>query len=557
MFDGRLSFGTAGLRAAMAPGFNRMNELVVIQSAQGLLYYMLSVFGEQLKTSGIIFGFDGRYNSKRFAELSAYVFIKHSVKVYLLSEVCPTPFVAFGIKYYKCCGGVMVTASHNPKEDNGYKVYWDNGVQVISPHDINIQTYILEHLEPEENVWNIECLYDSNLLSDPIMELQEHYYKRVNELLFPDLNKEISNIIFTYTPMHGVGYPYIEKAFKNSKFNPVVPVEQQKDPNPDFPTVRFPNPEEGKSALKLAFETAEQNNSTVILANDPDADRLAIAERSIGCKKWKIFTGNELGALLGWWMIQSYKLINGHVHPKIAVLSSTVSSAILKSIAKKENIYFEETLTGFKWMGNRANKLISEGFEVLFAFEESIGYMCGTSVLDKDGISAAIKVAELAIYLEKENSSLSSALETIYNVYGWHVSVNSYFICNDSLIIKRVFDSLRQQRNYPNSILNGRYLVKSIRDLTIGYDSSTSDHKPILPVSKSSQMITFNFENGLIATLRTSGTEPKIKYYAEICGDPQKSNDANKLKCLLNKMVEGIIAEFLKPEENSLICRSE
>ncbi|KAF0769292.1 phosphoglucomutase-2 [Aphis craccivora] len=559
MFDGRLSFGTAGLRGAMSPGFKRMNDLVVVQSAQGLLYYMLSVFGDSLKTSGIIIGYDGRYNSRRFAELTSQVFLKHSVKVYLMNEVCPTPFVAFGIKLYKCCGGVMVTASHNPKEDNGYKVFWENGAQIISPIDKNIEESITEHLEPED-VWNTEDIYSNNLLVNPLIDLQKHYNCYVEKMLFPNLDKKNTNTVFTYTPMHGVGYNYIKNVFENAKFNPVVVVEQQKDPNPEFPTVPFPNPEEGKSALKLAIETAENNCSRIILANDPDADRLAVAEHPIGSNDWKIFTGNELGALLGWWVIHTYKKIYGKTNPKLVVLSSTVSSAILKSMAKIEGIKFEETLTGFKWMGNRADQLSAEGYNVIYAFEESIGYMCSSEVLDKDGISAAVKISELAIYLEKENRTLSSALELIYKQYGWHLSVNSYFICNDSLMIKKIFESIRQNdnqpNNYPKSILGGRYSIKSVRDMTTGYDSSTIDHKPVLSVSKSSQMITFHFDNGLIATLRTSGTEPKIKYYAELCSEPENSSDVNKLKSVLNEMVEGIIEEFLKPQENSLIFRN-
>ncbi|XP_025205584.1 phosphoglucomutase-2 isoform X2 [Melanaphis sacchari] len=555
MFDGRLSFGTAGLRAEMSPGFKRMNDLVVVQSAQGLLYYMFSVFGDSLKTSGIIIGYDGRYNSRRFAELTSKVFLKHSVKVYLMNEVCPTPFVAFGIKLYKCCGGVMVTASHNPKNDNGYKVFWKNGAQIISPIDKNIEKSITEHLEPED-IWNTEDIYNNKLLINPLIDLLKHYNNYIDKMLFPNLDKKKTDIIFTYTPMHGVGYPYIKDVFENAKFNPVVVVEEQKDPNPEFPTVPFPNPEEG-SALKLAMETANNNHSRIILANDPDADRLAVAERRMKKKGWKIFTGNEVGALLGWWLIHSYKTLHGKTHPKLVIMSSTVSSAILKSMAEIEGIRFEETLTGFKWMGNRAEQLSAEGYTVIYAFEESIGYMCSSEVLDKDGISAAVKISELAIYLESINNTLSSALKFVYELYGWHLSINSYFMCYDSLMIKKIFESIRQNNNqpnnYPKSILGGQYSIKSVRDLTTGYDSSTIDHKPVLPVSTSSQMITFHFDNGLIATLRTSGTEPKIKYYAELCSGPENSSDLKKLKSILKEMVKGIIEEFLKPEENFLI----
>ncbi|EFN85495.1 Phosphoglucomutase-2 [Harpegnathos saltator] len=308
---------------------------------------------------------------------------------------------------------------------------------------------------------------------------------------------------------------------------PFLVVEEQKLPDPEFPTVKYPNPEEGKSALDLSIKLANKHSSTIILANDPDADRLACATKTKS-GEWHVFSGNELGALLGWWMIHTYRVLNPQADLSNAyMLASTVSSKILASMAKKEGFNFEETLTGFKWMGNKAVELMKEEKDVLFAYEEAIGFMCGTKVLDKDGISAGVRVAELSAYLEMLGLTLSDKLQEIYTKYGHHISENSYWICHESITIKAIFERLRnyygKPNTYPTGILEGKYIITGIRDLTTGYDNTKLDNKAVLPVSKSSQMITFTFENGLVTTLRTSGTEPKIKYYNELCASPEET----------------------------------
>ncbi|KAK9508228.1 hypothetical protein O3M35_007934 [Rhynocoris fuscipes] len=472
IFLQRIEFGTAGLRGRMGPGYFQMNDLVIIQTAQGLLKYLLTQ-PVDLLNKGVVLGYDGRHNSKRFAELTAGIFLRAGSPVMLCSNVIPTPFVPFAVTKYKAAAGVMVTASHNPKDDNGYKVYWNNGAQEL------------------------------------------------------------------------------------------IPVKEQIEPDADFPTVKFPNPEEGKSALDLSIRTADINNSVIILANDPDADRLAVAEK---IHSWRVFTGNEIGALLGWWMIYTYKQRNPNADLSNAyMLSSTVSSKILKTMASAEGISFEETLTGFKWMGNRACQLHTEGKQVLFAFEEAIGFMCGTAVLDKDGISAAVTVAELAAFLYNNGKTLTSQLDSIYTKYGHHICDNSYFICDDPQLTKTIFNRLRNFNehsngmsldSYPKWILNGKYKVISVRDLTNGFDSTKADNKATLPISKTSQMITFTFDNGFVVTLRTSGTEPKLKYYSELCANPE-IQDTEVLQKTLREMVKGVIDEFIEPEKNGLKCRSD
>ncbi|XP_014286651.1 phosphopentomutase [Halyomorpha halys] len=547
VFLERIEFGTAGLRGRMGPGYSQMNDLVVIQTAQGILRYLESL---NIHTKGIMIGYDGRYNSKRFAELTAGIFLHAGIKVFLVSQVCPTPFVPFGVTKFNTAAGIMVTASHNPKDDNGYKVYWTNGAQIISPHDKTITQFINNNLEPWTSSWDTSILEQSEpLLVDPLNEIMLSYYAIIkNHVNDPQINSD-AKFGITYTAMHGVGYPYVVEAFRCANFKELIPVKEQVEPDPEFPTVKFPNPEEGKSALDLSFKTADLSGSPIILANDPDADRLGVAEKVDG--SWKVFNGNELGALLSWWLIYLYK----EKHPDgnfkdVFLLSSTVSSKIVKTIATAEGFSFEETLTGFKWMGNRSYDLINkEKKEVLFAFEEAIGFMCGTAVLDKDGVSAAVTISELAAYLYKNSETLTDKLAWIYKKYGYHLSDNSYFICREPLVIKGMFENLRNFSNsntYPLSLLGGKYKIIDVRDLTTGYDSKQEDKKARLPCSKSSQMITFSFDNGFVVTLRTSGTEPKIKYYTELCASPS-IQDIDQLKNTLHEMVDGLINEFIQP----------
>lgn len=243
----------------------------------------------------MVLGFDGRYNSKRFAELSATVFLNNKIKVYLYSETVPTPFVPFAIMQNNCLAGVMVTASHNPKEDNGYKVFWSNGAQIIPPHDKEIQKSIEAHLKPLDESWNTSIIEKETgkLLLDPFKEMNEKYFteylKNVPQTFLDNNSK--SDLRFVYSAMHGVGFPAIEQVFKVSRLLPVLAVEEQRDPDPEFSTVKFPNPEEGKSSLELSIKKADKEKATIILANDPDADRLACAEKDLETGSWKVFNG--------------------------------------------------------------------------------------------------------------------------------------------------------------------------------------------------------------------------------------------------------------------------
>ncbi|XP_022091573.1 glucose 1,6-bisphosphate synthase-like isoform X2 [Acanthaster planci] len=553
-FDKRISFGTAGLRAAMEAGPARINDLTIIQTAQGLLRYLESV-NPEFKSQGIVIGYDARHCSRRYADLTAAILLHDGIPVFLFSKIVPTPFVAYAIKKYKAAAGVMVTPSHNPRGDNGYKVYWNNGAQIITPHDSGISKHIMANLEPWQTSWDTSIIETSPLKKDPLDEIMQLYLTDIqNKIYDRDLNVKCPWRI-TYTAMHGVGTDFVKKAFEAVGLPPVIDVVEQNSPDPDFPTVKYPNPEEGKSALDLSIRTANENNSSIIFANDPDADRFALAEKQSN-GSWKIFTGNELGALLGWWMWVCYQKLhpeaqNNGTHPDVYMLASTVSSKILKSIGTKEGFQFVETLTGFKWMGNRADELTKQGKMVLFAYEEAIGFMCGTEVIDKDGVSAAALMGQLAAYLASSNITFTEKLQEIYQTYGLHCSNNSYYLCFKPETMRNIFERIRTLNDgkYPTAC--GPYKITGIRDLTTGYDNNQPDNKAILPVSSTSQMITFNFANGCVATLRASGTEPKIKYYTEIFADP--SSDPEAAKAELQSLIDSIVDLWLQPESNQLV----
>ncbi|KAA8594850.1 hypothetical protein FQN60_011985 [Etheostoma spectabile] len=521
-FSSRMEFGTAGLRAAMGPGTSCMNDLTIIQTTQGFCHYLEKSF-DTFKERGVVIGYDARAHppsggsSKRFASLAAAVFISRGVPVHLFSDITPTPFVPFTVLHLGLCAGIMVTASHNPKQDNGYKVYWDNGAQIVSPHDKGISQAIEENLEPWPESWSTEEALKSPLLKDPYQDIHTQYFKAIQKHCHHrNLNKS-SKVKIVHTSVHGVGHTFVQSAFKAFDLHPPYAVEEQKDPDPEFPTVKYPNPEEGEGVLTLSFALAEREGATVV-------------------GQWRVFSGNELGALLGWWMFRCWKNQNcGAAAVKnLYMLSSTVSSKILRAIALKEGFHFE-------WMGNRARELLDQGKTVLFAFEEAIGYMCSPSVLDKDGVSAAAIAGEMISYLATKSSSLSQQLTAIYEEYGYHISKNSYFICHDQDVTRSLFERLRnysgQKDSYPTKC--GCFSISAV-----------------LPTSRSSQMITFTFSNGGVATMRTSGTEPKIKYYTELCAAPGNSN-VTHLKKELDDLVDAIVENFFEPEKNKLQPKPE
>ncbi|KAL8774951.1 MAG: hypothetical protein Q9209_000430 [Squamulea sp. 1 TL-2023] len=490
----------------MGAGFARINSLTIIQTSQGLAEHLLSTL-PQTVGAGIVVGHDARHNSEHFARLTAAVFENKGITVWWYEEVVHTPL-----------------ASHNPAQDNGYKVYGSNGCQINSPEDISIATSILQNLQPQ--IWTNEA---SPLRKPILTTMQSQYMHCLRRLLhLPQAKERSSNSIpFIYTPMHGVGLRYMMSAVELIGMkNGMTVVDQQAQPDPEFPTVKYPNPEE-KGALNLAISTADEKNVSLILANDPDADRFAVAEK-VG-NVWHQFTGDQVGVLLAYWIFSSNST---QVHTDDIMLMTAVSSQMLSTIADAEGFGICETLTGFKWLGNVAQDLQEQGKRVHFAYEEALGYMFPSIVSDKDGISAA---AMFLIACSVWGSPWVQ-LQKLYEKYGYFETTNTYWRSPSVQKTRKLFESVRSLEQPFLSYAGSRKVIRW-RDLTTGYDSATDDHRPVLPASASTQMITCwlngsESDDGIRFTLRASGTEPKIKLYLECRSKNQNSARKGALEVL-------------------------
>ncbi|KAI0646776.1 phosphoglucomutase first 3 domain-containing protein [Trametes meyenii] len=546
----RIEFGTAGLRGRMEAGWARMNDLIIIQASQGLCAYVLKNV-QDAQSRGVVVGHDHRHHSEKWAILTAAAFIDQGVPVYFHDGLVHTPLVPFTVKTKNAACGVMITASHNPKQDNGYKVYWENAVQIIEPHDKGISASIRE--PRVSRPLNIDDLADSPLLRKYDFE---GYFEYINTLCHYRTLNAITPLKFVNTSMHGVSDSPMRKAFELFGLPGYIPVVAQQKPDPEFPTVKFPNPEE-KGALDHAIATANEVNADYILAQDPDSDRFAAAEKGPE-GKWIQFTGDQLGTLSASACLEKYKA-SGEPLSKLAMVASTVSSKMIEAIAHAEGFKFAECLTGFKYIGNTALALEKEGFEVPFGYEEAIGFMFGNQLRDKDGVAASVMFSEFVVTLQKAGKTASAHLKELYERYGYFQTSNSYFICTEPQTIDKIFARLRNYDgqaapggtpHYPTTLAGLE--ITSVRDLTVGYDSSNPpSYKPALPLS-SGHMIQFRAENKvdgtkITLTTRTSGTEPKIKYYLEGSG-----KDADAVGPLLRRVVQELSAQWMETDKNGL-----
>lgn len=511
----RISFGTSGIRGKMQAGYSSINDLTIYQASIGLRDYVLAQIPDA-RTRGIVLGYDHRHNSQRYAQIVEAVFAP-KMKVLVFRQLVHTPLVPFGVKYLNAACGVMITASHNPKQDNGYKVYWSNACAIIPPHDQAISESIIK---ASTNITKPDFGTEYDTIENVYPIVTKAYYERLfattqitEPLKGPDFK-------FCYTPMHGVGLLYARIAMPSSPTTggaaaEMIVVAEQALPDPEFSTVKYPNPEE-PGALDQAIQTADEEGISLVVATDPDADRLGAAEKVDG--KWRILTGDQIATLLVSELLNS-AATNADTAKKRALLSSTVSSKMFEAIAKKENLHWEETLTGFKWLGNRALSLRQEGYEVVLAYEEALGFMPYDIVYDKDGILSMTVLIRLARKLHSQGRNLSWELQRMYTKYGFFASANAYFVVPDVAKVKAAMALLRKPE-YPRRLADRK--VIRVRDLTTGFDSATERQKPTLPVSNTNEMITFWFAPGsgdefqsATMTIRASGTEPKLKYYIE------------------------------------------
>jgi len=513
-FRTRLEFGTAGLRGVLGAGPNRMNRAVVRAASAGFCAYLIETT-PNARERGIAIGYDGRRGSVEFADETAEVATAAGFKVLLFGVPVPTPIVGFTCLQKNTAGGVVVTASHNPPEYNGYKVYWSNGAQIIPPHDIGIAAAI-------EKVGKLADVPRTSLADAE----REGLLIRVGPEAIDAYHAAIAGLVprtgpgrdlgIAYTALHGVGDVHVHRALATAGFANVHSVASQAEPDGSFPTVRFPNPEE-KGAMDRVLALAKEKNAPLVIANDPDADRLAVAARKEDGSYVQL-TGNEVGTLFGHTLLSlapSAEKVGGG---KRVVVSSLVSSPMLGAIAKAHDAHWEETLTGFKWIANRSIELEHEGYRFVFGYEEALGYTVGTVVRDKDGVSAALVFAELAARCHAEGRSVLDELDVCARKYGLYLSrqVSVTKTGQDgAAAIRATMDAVRAS---PPKMV-GEHPVIGFSDLSAGTKtvtmadgSSATEKLPFLP----SNVISIDLAGGHRVMLRPSGTEPKIKYYFDI-----------------------------------------
>jgi len=487
-FDTRLAFGTAGLRGEIAAGPNRMNRVLVSQAAAGLAAFLLerAADGEQ---PSIVIGYDGRKNSAVFATDTAEIMAGAGVRAILLPRLLPTPLVAFAVRHLDVSAGVMVTASHNPPNDNGYKVYLggaDEGSQIVAPVDAEIAAQILR-VAAEEQVLELPRSDGYEIAAESVVEA---YVTQTASLA----SRPSAQPRVVYTAMHGVGWQTFQSVLQAAGFDEPTVVRQQIEPDSAFPTVSFPNPEE-PGALDLAFQTAREVDAELVIANDPDADRLAIAIRDSSQQAgFRALTGNEVGALLGW---RAAELLDASARDEQSasgtLACSIVSSPALRAVAADYGLEFAETLTGFKWV-SRAPGLV-------FGFEEALGYLVNPStVRDKDGISAAMALLDLASGLAARGLTLDDQLDAFSMRFGQFASGQVSVRVTDLSQITRVMARLRAE---PPAEIGG-IRVSSIDDLL-------GDGGALPP----SDVLRIHLDDGSRVMVRPSGTEPKLKVYLD------------------------------------------
>lgn len=491
-FGSRLTFGTAGLRGEIAAGPNRMNRVVVAQAASGLAAY-LNANAQDGQTPSVVIGYDGRKNSQIFATDTAELMAGAGIKAILLPRLLPTPLVAFAVRKLAASAGVMVTASHNPPQDNGYKVYLggsDHGSQIVSPADAEIEAQIVR----VANEVLIGSLPRSEQYEIAPESLIDDYIAATASLWTPPEKgnqKPRKPLRIVYTAMHGVGAETFSRVLAKAGFAEPILVKEQCEPDPAFSTVAFPNPEE-PGALDLAYRTARAHDADLIVAHDPDADRLAIAiPDPKNLEGYRRLTGNEVGALLGW---RAAELASATEEKMGALACSLVSSPALASVATEYGLRFEETLTGFKW--------VSRVPHLIFGYEEALGYLVNPeTVRDKDGISAAVAFLTLAENLAAEGVSVAMQLERFSDRFGYFASWQTSLRVTDLTIISQTMENVRL--NPPREIAG--IAVDKFEDLATGsYGFPASD------------ILRIWLSDGSRIMIRPSGTEPKLKIYLDV-----------------------------------------
>ena len=530
-FYRNLEFGTGGLRGIMGVGTNRMNKYTVAMATQGLANYVKKCFPTANPIKAAV-SHDSRNHSREFAEITANVLAANGFHVYLFDGMRPTPELSFAVRHFGCQTGVMVTASHNPKEYNGYKAYWDDGCQLVAPHDTNVIDEVLKIQKLEDvkmtgGESNIEIIGEN---------VDSVYLDRIEKnSLHPELIKKHHDLKIVYTPLHGTGITLIQRMLEKLGFTKVNVVKEQATPDGNFPTTPSPNPEE-KAAMKMAVELAQKIDADIVFASDPDADRVGVAvKRPDG--EWMLLNGNQTMSVLIYYLIKEWKETN-RLTGKEFVIKTIVTSELPADIAKKVGVKVYDVLTGFKFIGDKIRQL--EGKEVFIGGgEESYGYMIGDFVRDKDAVAACSMIAEIAAWAAEQGKTFYDVLVDIYKEYGFYKEGLLSVVRKGKSGAEEIQQMMKDYRENPPKEIDGEKVV-CIKDYKLheSIDTVTGKKETIdLPTSNVLQYFT---EKGNKVTVRPSGTEPKIKFYFGVKGCLENKADFDKVNAALDGKIEEI-----------------
>lgn len=532
-FYKELEFGTGGLRGLMGVGTNRINIYTVGMATQGLANYLKNSFEGEIS---VAIAHDSRNNSSLFARKTAEVFAANGIKAYLFSELRPTPQLSFAIRHYGCKSGVVITASHNPKEYNGYKAYWEDGGQLVAPHDENVITEVQKIAGPQDVKWNA----DESLIEMVGDDIDNAYIAGLKSLcLSPEAVKKQSDLNIVFTSLHGTGGTMVPRTLKELGFTNVSTVVEQDEPNGNFPTVVSPNPEEA-AALKMALEKAEEVGADLVMGTDPDADRVGIAVRNSN-GKLELLNGNQTAALLIHYLVTRWSEL-GKLNGKQYIAKTIVTTDLLTNIADKKNVVCYEVLTGFKYIAELIRK--KEGQEQFIGGgEESYGYLAGELVRDKDAVQSCMLIAEMCAWAKNNGKNLYEVLIDIYMEHGLFVEDLISITKKGKSGAEEIALMMDRFRNNPPKQLAGTelwgivdYKLSTVTELKNGETSKLYFPK--------SDVLQFETLDNTVVTARPSGTEPKIKFYFSVRAKLKNRNDYDAVRNSLKEKIEAIQSDL-------------
>lgn len=531
-FYKELEFGTGGMRGIMGAGTNRMNQYTIGKATQGFANYLKKKLGDDALIS-VVIAYDSRNQSPFFADITAHVFAANNIYVYLFESLRPTPELSYAIRYLRASGGVVCTASHNPKEYNGYKAYWSDGAQLVPPHDAGVMDEVGKIKSVDEVKWS----GNDELISKIGKEVDTAYIQMAKGLsVHPAQIALQHDMKIVYTPIHGTGIQLVPQVLKAYGFTNVSIVKAQEKPDGNFPTVVYPNPEESE-AMKLGLQQAEMLDADILCGTDPDADRVGIGVKD-DHGKWILMNGNQTAVLAFSYMIEARKK-SGSSEPNDMVIKTIVTSDMIDKVAEKNNITCYNVLTGFKWIAAMIKE--KEGKEnYIIGGEESFGLMVGDKVRDKDAVSAVAILCEMAAVEKSHNSSLFSKLIDLYLEYGFYLEDLIGITKKGMHGQEEITAMMRSYRENPPAEINGERVVEILDYQSQKGKNLLNGKEWALDLPKSN-VLQFFLEDGTKISARPSGTEPKIKFYFSVHTTLNSKEEYDQTHELLKKRIEGII----------------